>query len=392
MAHRLDRVECREVGEVSRSDLRQRVVKCSAERRRVWVLTQLLQMVQQHLARIVGVVQQEMDPGPGLLVVGSLHLDDVLQGLQTVEVRFPIVGDGDAELPRVLAIDGVGRVSRNLEVFGQAFIQPQRDILELQFNMSFVIRQTIRRPGMMELNPSVDYSDPYNIRFGNPYLLPALINNLDFNLSYVKNKFSINGSMGYNRISNVFNSIRTLVDSGKTQITFQNISDQEEYLVSFWTGCNLSRNFRVSISGGYNYNKYGEREKQLYKYVDAGGFYTTFNYSYTPDNLTIIEANNRYNSFANPQGKARSNVTMSISVLRKFYNKRLMVGVSAIDPFGLERYQGYSAGSNFTIESYSVTNTQNFRLSLSYQLSRTLIKSKLTDKDKTDALNKLDRK
>ena len=261
-----------------------------------------------------------------------------------------------------------------------------------QFNMSFVIRQTIRRPGMMELNPSVDYSDPYNIRFGNPYLLPALINNLDFNLSYVKNKFSINGSMGYNRVSNVFNSIRTLVDSGKTQITFQNISDQEEYLVSFWTGCNLSRNFRVSISGGYNYNKYGEREKQLYKYVDAGGFYTTFNYSYTPDNLTIIEANNRYNSFANPQGKARSNVTMSISVLRKFYNKRLMVGVSAIDPFGLERYQGYSAGSNFTIESYSVTNTQNFRLSLSYQLSRTLIKSKLTDKDKTDALNKLGRK
>ena len=126
--------------------------------------------------------------------------------------------------------------------------------------------------------------------------------------------------------------------------------------------------------------------------MDAGGFYTTFNYSYTPDNLTIIEANNRYNSFANPQGKVQSNITMSISVLRKFYNKRLMIGVSAIDPFGLERYQGYSAGSNFIIESYSVTNTQNFRVSLSYQLSRTLVKSKLTDKDKMDALKKFSEK
>ena len=261
-----------------------------------------------------------------------------------------------------------------------------------QFNMSFVIRETIRRPGMLELNPSVDYSDPYNIRFGNPYLQPSLINNLDLNLSYVKNKFSINGSLGYNRVSNVFNSIRTLVDSGKTQITFQNISDQEEYLGSFWTGCNLSKNFRINISAGYHYNKYSEREKLLYKYVDAGGFYTTFNYSYTPDNLTIIEANNRYNSFANPQGKVQSNITMSISVLRKFYNKRLMIGVSAIDPFGLERYQGYSAGSNFIIESYSVTNTQNFRVSLSYQLSRTLVKSKLTDKDKMDALKKFSEK
>ena len=258
-----------------------------------------------------------------------------------------------------------------------------------QLNMSFVIRETIRRPGMLELNPSIDYSDPYNIRFGNPYLLPALINNLDFNVSYVKNKFSINGTLGYNRVNNVFNSIRTLVDSGKTQITFQNISNQEEYLASFWTGCNLSKNFRISISAGYNYNKYSDREKQLYRYVDASGYYTTFNYSYTPDNLTIIEANNRFNSFANPQGKVHSNVSMSISLLRKFYNKRLFLSISAIDPFGLEQYQGYAAGSNFTIESYSVTNTQNFRISLSYQLSRTLIKSQLTDKDKKDALDKL---
>jgi ferric enterobactin receptor len=32
-------------------------------------------------------------------------------------------------------------------------------------NTSLVYRSTIRRPGIGELNPSVNYNDPYNTRF-----------------------------------------------------------------------------------------------------------------------------------------------------------------------------------------------------------------------------------
>ncbi len=260
------------------------------------------------------------------------------------------------------------------------------------FNMAFVFRETIRRPGITELNPSIDYSDPYNIRFGNPYVQPSLTDNFDLNLSYGDKKFNINASLGYNRVKNVFNSIRTLIDSGKTQITYQNISDQEEYQASVWSGITIAKKLRISISGGYNYNKYSDREKLLYRYIDGGTFYTTFNYSYSPDNLTIIEANNRYTSFANPQGRSRSNINMSISAQRKFFNKRVIIAVSAIDPFGLQKYNGFTYGTNFNIESYSVSNTQNFRLSISYQLSRTMVKSNLNDKDKKDALDRLIKK
>ncbi len=264
-----------------------------------------------------------------------------------------------------------------------------RKEFDKELSMSFVFRETIRRPGITELNPSIDYSDPYNIRFGNPYVQPSLTDNFDLNLSYVQKKFSINGSLGYNRVKNVFNSIRTLIDSGKTQITYQNISDQEEYLASIWAGITIAKKLRISVSGGYNYNKYSEREKLLYRYVDRGTFYTTFNYSYSPDNLTNIEANNRYTSFAGPQGRSRSNINMSISAQRKFFKKRMIIGVSAIDPFGLQKYKGFTAGTNFNIESYSITNTQNFRLSISYQLSRVMVKSNLNDQQRKDALDRL---
>ncbi len=256
-------------------------------------------------------------------------------------------------------------------------------------NLALVFRETIRRPGMGELNPSIDYSDPYSIRFGNPYILPSLTDNYDINFGYVQNKFNLNASVGYNKIKNVFNSIRTLIDSGKTQVTYKNISDQDEYQASIWSGITITKKFKINISGGLNYNRYSDIEKQLYRYQDGGTFYSTFNYSYAPDKLTIIEGNNRYSSFANPQGKTHSNINMTLGVQRKFFNKKVIVSFTAIDPLGLQKYSGTSVGSNFYIESYSASNTRNFRLSVSYQLSKVFVKSNLNDKQKQDALDNL---
>ena len=261
--------------------------------------------------------------------------------------------------------------------------------LNKQFNTTLVYRETIRRPGILELNPNIDYSDPYNIRFGNPLVTPALTDNYDFNVSYVKSKFNLNANLGYNHIKNVFSSIRTLIDSGKTQTTYQNVSNQDEFSGSLWAGITVTRKFRVNVSGGYIYYKYSDREKLLYRYVNGATEYATINYSYSPTTLTTIEANNHYSSYVNPQGKSHSNVNISLSVMHKFLNKKLIASLSAYDLLGLQSYNGYSMGTNFKIDSHSKSNTQNFRLSLSYQISKSMIKSKLDDKKKKEALDKL---
>lgn len=260
------------------------------------------------------------------------------------------------------------------------------------FNSSLTFRETIRRPGITELNPSIDYGDPYNIRFGNPYLQPSLTDNVDLNVGYGDRSFNINGSLGYNRVKNVFNAIRTLIDSGKTQTTYQNISNQGEYVASVWSGITITKKFKLNVSAGYNYIAYSEKEKLLYRYHDGGSLYTTLNYSYAPDNLTIIEANNRFTNWANPQGTSRSNINMSISVQRKFLDKRLIIGLSAIDPLSIQQYHNYTYGSNFSIESFSESNSRNFRLTVSYQISKTILKSDLNSKDKREALERLNRK
>jgi hypothetical protein len=87
-----------------------------------------------------------------------------------------------------------------------------------ELNTSMVYRATIKRPGITELNPNIDYTDPFTIRFGNPFLKPALAHNFDWTINWLKGKYYINTSVGYNVVKQVINSFRTLAGGGKTFI------------------------------------------------------------------------------------------------------------------------------------------------------------------------------
>lgn len=256
-------------------------------------------------------------------------------------------------------------------------------------NTSIVYRATIRRPGIGELNPNVDYSDPYNLRFGNPYLRPALSDNFDWNISWIKGKYFINASLGYNRLKDVFNSIRNLITDGKTELSWLNIADRREYEASIWGGYTFSRQLRMNTSMGYTMNRYSDTEKKLYRYRDGNSFYSNLNYTFTPSSVLSFEGNIRFSNFANPQGRSRSNVNMNIGVQRRFFDRRLIISFNAIDPFTPQRFTNYTYGANFNLESFSSSNTRNFRISVSYQLNKLVQKSKISEKEKKTALQKL---
>lgn len=237
-------------------------------------------------------------------------------------------------------------------------------------NISFVYRQAIRRPGIGELNPAVDYNDPYNLRFGNPTLAPSLAHNFDLNYSLTKGKYYSNISVGYNYIKDIFNTIRTLQPDGKTFVSYQNIDNRHEYEASIWGGYTFSRAFRLNASTGYTYNKYGEQQKILYKYRDGGSFYTSLNYNILFSNVFTMDGNLRYSSFADPQGRSKSNITMNFGVQHKFINRRLVLGFNVADPFRSAQYRTYTYGSNFALETYNSSQSKNYRFTITWQLNK----------------------
>jgi len=241
-----------------------------------------------------------------------------------------------------------------------------------QWSITLVYRRTIRRPGITELNPSIDYSDPYNIRFGNPALQASLSHNFDFYVGKSTNKYYLNYGLSYNKVQDIFSQIQTLLPNGTTQMTYENISSRSEYSTSTWSGYTVSKAFRLNLGASYTYNAYSEFDKVTNNYHDGGSLYTNFNLNYTPDRLWNLTGSFLLNRYANPQGTVSSYVNMNMGVQRKLFDKKFIVTLNITDPFIQQHSTTYTYGNQFNLESYSSSQTRNFRLTLSYDLNRVI--------------------
>ena len=254
-------------------------------------------------------------------------------------------------------------------------------------SITFSYKRTIQRPGLNELNPSVDYSDPYNTKYGNPYLLPYHADNFDLIVGKYTKLFYINGAVGYNAVQNIYSSLKTLQPDGKTTTTWQNISGRREYETSAWGGLTLNKKSKVNLSVGYTYNVYSLHDREVRYFRNGGSFYSTFNGSYQFSDVFNANANLTFNRFANPQGTLNNTLSMNIGAQRKFFAKKFIVAFNIIDPFHQQENRTFTYDSNFNLESYSTTRTRNFRIALSYVFNKNLKKN-----NKLELLKKLNKK
>lgn len=249
---------------------------------------------------------------------------------------------------------------------------------ENKLNLSMSYRKTIRRPGIGNLNPSIDYSDPNNIRFGNPELNPTLSHNIDVVVGKTGSQYYANLGVGYNVVQDIFSQIRTLQPNGTTQTTWQNIDDRHEYEINSWAGYTFSKKFRVNFSASYSFNQYSEFDKTVNKYRNGGSLTSSFNSNFVPSDVWVVNSNFTYNRFANPQGTVRSSLAMNVGIQRKLLSKKLIVTFNAIDPFIQQEYNSYTYGANYVLQSFSATRTRNFRLTVAYNFTQLAKSTKKT--------------
>lgn len=240
-----------------------------------------------------------------------------------------------------------------------------------KLSLTFAYRRSIRRPGIGELNPTMDISDPYTVRFGNPELEASTAHNFDFIIGRTKTKYFLNIGVGYNSVEDIFSIVRTLLPDGKTQVTWENISGRKEYEVSSWNGLTISRKLRANMSASYTYNKYSQFDKTVRKFRDGGSFTSNMNFVFNPSPLWTFNGGMNVNRFASAQGFARWNTSMNMGVMRRLFDKRMTVTLATVDPFVNQQRRTFTYGTNFTLENYSMTRTQNFRFTLGYTFSNT---------------------
>lgn len=237
-------------------------------------------------------------------------------------------------------------------------------------SLTLTYKRTVQRPRLNELNPSLDYSDPYNTRSGNPFVQAYYADNFDFIFGKWNKKFSFNISVGYNALHKIYSFIRTLQADGSTFTTWQNISGRKEYEASAWGGYTISKKAKANLSAGYNYNVYSLYDRNTRRFRNGGSFFSTLNGSYQFTTLLNANASFTFNRFANPQGSVRSTLSMNVGIQQKLFAKKITVTFNIIDPFRQQQNRNFTYGSNFNLESFSTTNSRNYRLVLSYTFKK----------------------
>ncbi len=238
-------------------------------------------------------------------------------------------------------------------------------------SISFVYRRTMRRPGIRELNPTIDYTDPYNLRYGNPGLRPSPSHNLDLVFGRTLTKFQMNAGLGYNRVEDIYATVRSLKEDGRTHVTWQNISGREEWEANTWMNLNLTKGFRMNANASYTINLYSNYDQQVNKYRNGASINGRVNLIYAPIPEWNVSSTLQINRYANPQGTVRSTVSTIFGGQYRFWHRKLSATAQVVDPFMQQTYMTVTEGVNFRTESRSLTRTRNYRLTFSYHFSNT---------------------
>jgi len=98
---------------------------------------------------------------------------------------------------------------------------------ETEFQISYSRR--ISRPRSRALNPFANYSDPLNVRQGNPYLEPEYTNSFEVGFSRMFKKASIIASVFYRQVNNQMERYKFITPEGVTVMTYQNLSSGIQY-------------------------------------------------------------------------------------------------------------------------------------------------------------------
>jgi outer membrane receptor protein involved in Fe transport len=117
--------------------------------------------------------------------------------------------------------------------------------------LKFGYSRRIQRPGLQQLNPNFNNSNPQSISVGNPSLTPEFTNNLELAVSTRFKQTFINISLFGNQTDNGIMQIRSIYDSTGAIITrYENIGKQKNLGLNFFGNVYLTPKW--TVNGGFD--------------------------------------------------------------------------------------------------------------------------------------------
>jgi iron complex outermembrane recepter protein len=229
----------------------------------------------------------------------------------------------------------------------------------------------INRPTLNDLDPVPNYSDPTNIREGNPFLKPELQNSFELSgLQYLRNSlFSL--TFYFHESNNTIQRFKTVDTTGTGIISFINLDNSYSYGVEGLVKTNITRWWDITGS----INAYGN---QLDGSAADAGIVT--NQLICNVKLScMLKFSNTFTGmiqgyYQSPQNTILGHLDYFSSVTaglkKEFLKKKLSANLACSDIFNTRHFEAELIGDDFTQSVFRKNESRIATLTLTYLFGR----------------------
>ena len=266
---------------------------------------------------------------------------------------------------------------------GQNTVIPPYGVLVPSFNMSktfksgtwrFSYNRRLQRPGIQNLNPNVNATNPLNISVGNPTLAPEFTNNYEVSYSKFIKQTYISTSFFVRNTTGAINQIRE-VRGDTVKTTSQNIGNEDAYGMNVNLNINLSNKLMIGGGGDLSYMVLANNVPDPLLRAKNQGLQSNFrvygNYNIGNGWGAQIFSFYRVNQ-VQLQGSQGGFGIYSLSLKKDFKNKKGSIG------FGAENFltpNGFIIRSEtqtpvINSKSENTLRNMNFKINFSYRIGK----------------------
>ncbi|RRB06441.1 outer membrane beta-barrel family protein [Larkinella rosea] len=238
--------------------------------------------------------------------------------------------------------------------------------------VNFGYTQRIQRPGIYQLNPFVDRSNPNFERSGSPALRPAFVN--DFQVGYAKSKKgSVNVGIGYTNFRDMIMPVAVFdPETNITRATFGNTGRARLFMVLLTANYPITKNWNFSLNSRVAHGRVSgvvngqavSNEGVMYQANVSTG-YKLPNGWRVNGNLTMLGPN------INIQGTTNSMVSSSWSASKDLFKDKVSFSAAVNNPFTKFRNaRRETFGPNFNQQDIRRDFFRTFNLTLNYKFGK----------------------
>jgi outer membrane receptor protein involved in Fe transport len=234
------------------------------------------------------------------------------------------------QIPNLIS-DSIRIVNDYFNLFPSAHLRYE---LKPKSELSLSYSRRIKRASANELNPFTNYSDPFNLQRGNPYLSPEYIHSFDLAYSLEKKKMTVSSALFFRQSNGVISRFKEFYPDNTSAVSYMNIAQTKalggELILMF----KPSPSLRSTLSYNGNYTWY---RTNMAEFPDRKGFNHNVkwntSYEFWKKTATLQLSVNYNGPRVTVQGIAQRRGPIDLAFEKKLANGNWSLGARVTDIF-----------------------------------------------------------